>query len=232
LAHDVKNSRVKSLSGGCTEEFKITSLLHHITESKIVRISERLKAFTAASHQRIEKSIVGLIQDLETPEDYIHLLGLFYSYFGGLEQLVDEQHLRGNLPDIGERRKALCLSEDINTLRGRVPEIAQNEYLPVIDNCFQAFGALYVIEGSTLGGVHIVKMIRRKIKSEENVFRFFSGYGEQTFCMWDKFKHVLDGLSQHEDDIAQILTGAEDTFQKFGKWINSNSYGKAGFKQL
>ena len=188
--------------------------------------AERVKAFTALSHRTLEKLIVELIRDLQTRDDYTHLLGLFYSYFSGIENLIVLQNFGPEFPDFYERRKALLISHDISALQGQVQGIVQNKFLPEIRNSFQAFGALYVLEGSTLGGPHIVQMIQKKLGLKEDVFRFFSGYGDQNIAMWEKFKRVLNSLSESEDDINTVLTGAEDTFQKFGEWIKSNKHGK------
>jgi heme oxygenase len=189
-----------------------------------LNLSEQIKIFTASSHQKLEKSIVRLIRLLETKQDYIHLLGLFYSYFGGVECLVESQDLNINLPDFMERRKASYISEDILVLQGEVPELVHGNRLPKVEDAFQALGALYVLEGSTLGGVHIGKMIQKKLPDCENAFRFFSGYGEQNMNMWEKFKEVLNGITGSENNVNSVLSGAEDTFQKFGEWINFNEH--------
>lgn len=188
--------------------------------------ADRVRAFTARSHQTLEKLIVELIRDLRTRDDYTHLLGLFYSYFSGIENLIELLDFGAELPDFTKRRKALLISHDISALQGQVRGVVQNKFLPEIRNSFQAFGALYVMEGSTLGGPHIVQMIQKKLGLKEDVFRFFSGYGDQNKAMWENFKQVLNGLSESEDDINNVLTGAEDTFQKFGEWIKSNEHGK------
>jgi heme oxygenase (biliverdin-IX-beta and delta-forming) len=185
-------------------------------------IAERIKTITAYSHQTLEKSIVSLIRELETAQDYIDLLSLFYSYFGGVEGLMAEYNLVNDLPDYYERRKAVIISEDILALGGKIPQICEPPYLPRITGRFQALGALYVLEGSTLGGVHIVKMIRNKLPQTENAFSFFSAYGNQTLTMWHKFKYKLDRCTEIENDIALILSGAEDTFNKFEKWIKTD----------
>jgi heme oxygenase (biliverdin-IX-beta and delta-forming) len=173
----------------------------------------------------LEKSVSGLINKLHTSEDYSYLLGLFYSYFGGLEHLIGHQNVEKYLPDYHERRNAKSILEDLLALHVSNPEICQKDQLPFIDSPFQALGALYVMEGSTLGGVYIVKMIQKKLPGKETSFHFFSGYSERNPLMWNRFKDALDNATTDEEEMALILSGAEDTFHKFYDWINGNKNG-------
>ena len=120
------------------------------------------------------------------------------------------------------RRKSKSITEDLIYLKVSNPAIAAPVYLPVIADVFQALGALYVMEGSTLGGVYIVKMIQKKLPGNENSFRFFSGYGDRNSMMWSRFKNALDKSTTNENEMARILSGAEETFHAFFEWIKRN----------
>jgi heme oxygenase len=185
-------------------------------------ISDRLKTFTTSSHQKLEKSVVGLIHTLQTSKDYSYLLGLFYSYFGGLERLIEPQCIEKYMSDYDERRKAKLILEDLSALHVSNSELCEKNQLPIIDTPFRALGALYVMEGSTLGGVYIVKMIQKKLSGKENIFHFFSGYGDRNPLMWNRFKNALDHSTADEEEMTLILYGAEDTFHSFYEWINVN----------
>jgi heme oxygenase (biliverdin-IX-beta and delta-forming) len=184
--------------------------------------SDRLKTSTTSSHQNLEKSVLQLIQEIKTSADYGYLLGLFYSYFGGLELLLNASAVKNYVPDYDERRKAGLLKEDLLNLKISNPEICAKEDLPPIESPFQALGALYVMEGSTLGGVYIIKMIQKKLAGNENSLHFFSGYGDRNPLMWNRFKNALDQSTKNEDEMALIISGAEDTFHRFYEWINRN----------
>jgi heme oxygenase (biliverdin-IX-beta and delta-forming) len=183
-------------------------------------ISQEIKNATAQSHQALEKLIVDQIRSISGPRDYAYLLALFSGFFGGLELLIDEYVSAQYLPDLHDRRKAYLIAEDLRNLGGQVPKTSGLEFLPVIENHFQAFGALYVMEGSSLGGGHIVKMIRKKLP-ETDAFLFFSGYGEHTVDMWNRFKIYLDQTSGTPDEINSMISTARDTFLKFAEWIMS-----------
>ena len=173
------------------------------------------------NHQLLEKMVLRQIQLITETEDYTRLLDLFYSYFGALELLIAEYISPEYLPDLSKRRKADLITQDILSLNGRVPQLSESTALPVIKNNYQAFGALYVIEGSSLGGIHIAKMIQKKLPGID-AFLFFSGYGDKTHEKWNQFKHILDQLPGSPANINQIITGALDTFLKFAEWIRSN----------
>ena len=187
-----------------------------------MNISDILRAETAQSHQSLEKIVVRQIREIQTTRDYINLLGFFYSYFESLEVLINEYISLSHLPDLYGRRKAGLISLDLISLGALVPQRLESDFLPEIKNQYQAFGALYVIEGSSLGGVHIAKMIHKKLPEAANSFLFFTGYGERTSEMWTRFKNVLDSISGNHAEINNIISGARETFVKFSEWINSN----------
>ena len=97
--------------------------------------------------------------------------------------------------------------------------MAASELLPVIENHLQSLGALYVIEGSTLGGKIISKMIKQQLKTEVMAFTFFTGYGDQSANMWNSFTHILNSITQ-PDQIGIIVESANVTFQKFSFWFD------------
>jgi heme oxygenase len=180
-------------------------------------LSENLKIKTLASHQQLEKVLVIYLKSMRSKEDYIHILQFFYSYFSALEHKISLFIGTGELPDLAERRKSGNLILDLKVLNGRIPVIAGDSYLPEINSIAQAFGALYVMEGSTLGGQIIVKMIEKELGLSEGV-SFFKGYGAETFLFWTQFKQTLDIQPDHE----AVIQSADATFAKFSQWISNS----------
>jgi len=82
-------------------------------------------------------------------------------------------------------------------------------------------GALYVIEGSTLGGTIISKMIKQQLAIPDNKgLSFFNGYGSETEKMWQDFKLFLDRPLKPAEE-AVVIRSANDTFNKFGQWFDN-----------
>jgi len=184
-------------------------------------LSEKLKTNTKSNHQELEKKLVAQMRAMRNAENYTQLLSLFYSFFGGLELLINKQLDAAFLPDYLQRRKTAALADDLMKLGATLPELATGDALPAITNQFEALGALYVIEGSTLGGKIISKMVKQQLQFPDDTgLSFFNGYGEQTDAMWNRFKQAInqEALVPHEDVIVET---ANETFAKFRGWFDS-----------
>ena len=158
---------------------------------------------------------------VKAPQDYLKILSLFYSYFSGLESLIDKFISKDQLNDYASRRKSQSIANDITYFEGSLPVKATDDDLPAIANHLEAFGALYVIEGSTLGGSIIARIMRKQLDTQsDDGFTFFDGYGDQTEEMWSSFKSALIKQTQTEEENQLIIKAANETFLKFSSWIN------------
>ncbi|OKS88934.1 biliverdin-producing heme oxygenase [Mucilaginibacter polytrichastri] len=182
-------------------------------------LAENLKDQTLAYHQQLEKKLVGQIKGLTSQADYLQLLQLFYGYFGGLEDRINLFINQEQMPDHAQRRKTEAIADDIIALGGQPVAKATGNELPEINSAEQAFGALYVIEGSTLGGSIIGKMISGKLGLNTGL-SFFNSYGENTHQMWASFKNILN--NQPSDTEQTITEAANSTFLKFKNWIEQH----------
>ncbi|WP_207512949.1 biliverdin-producing heme oxygenase [Longitalea luteola] len=184
-------------------------------------LPEYIKLHTKTEHAALEKQLIGIIKNIHTTEQYIHLLRMFHGYYHALE-LQMEQYLKKDLiPDIAERRKSNALLQDIRDLGGDSKNQQGKVDTPDINSYAQALGAAYVLEGSTLGGVIIAKMIRAQLPDipAGKGFSFFNCYGENAHGMWNKFRTYLLALTRKEDQEAAADT-ARQTFLKFKAWID------------
>jgi heme oxygenase len=182
-------------------------------------LSENLKEKTAIAHQELEKKMVGQMRAMKSISDYVLLLQSFYKYFGGLEKLINPHIRLQVLPDYRQRRKADLVAADLSTLGAKVPLMAGTDQLPKITNTAEALGALYVMEGSTLGGQHIKKMLSKQLAIDETyAMSFFNGYGQHTQQMWSSFKYAIDQYSSPESNEV-VIRSANQTFEKFSAWF-------------
>ena len=182
-------------------------------------LSEILKTQTSVNHLLLEKKLVSFMKTIRTEADYARFLALFYGYFGALELSINKCLNASIIPDYENRRKTEALKIDLKILNQEDLKLAASELLPVIENHLQSLGALYVIEGSTLGGKIISKMIKQQLKTEIMAFTFFTGYGDQSANMWNSFTHILNSITQ-PDQIGIIVESANVTFQKFSFWFD------------
>lgn len=164
-----------------------------------------------------------MIKDIQVKQDYLKVLELFYSYFGGLEEKLETVGDL-NVPDHQLRRKKEAIADDILSLDGSLPELTPEQHLPKIENKLQALGALYVMEGSTLGGIYISKMIAKQLNIQDGIsLSFFEGYGEKTEDMWNSFRSSLDGQVIKSEEQTLVIQAANQTFLKFKDWIEVNT---------
>ena len=182
-------------------------------------LSEELKLKTKEKHQQLEVKIVGAIKAIRKRKDYVDLLQIFAGYFCSLEVLINQALKKELMPDYPLRRKAASLQADLLSMSATLPERISNENLPIIKNNLQAIGALYVMEGSTLGGGVITKMIAAKLPGKK-AFTFFKGYGEKTIEMWNSFKTSIDAITLTEEEAAIIIESANETFNKFSNYFD------------
>ncbi len=174
-------------------------------------LSTKIKEATSISHQEVEKKVVRRVRSIHSEADYADLLKHFYAYFNAVEQAVAPYITSEILPDLAERRNASYIKADLEALGANVNDLPL-AIAPEINTVVQALGALYVLEGSIMGGPYIVQMLQKVGLSKG--FSFFSGYGEASGQKWTAFIQVLNTIGQGEEQ--QAVNSANETFAKFG----------------
>lgn len=186
-------------------------------------LAEKLKSSTQFEHQETEKLLVGKIKSIQSAEDYVKVLKIFYGYFAPVEKLVRQHITATRLPDIDERRNISKIEEDLKLL-GYDQPLTLSPVLPEIKNDYHAAGAMYVQEGSTLGGRHIARMISSKLESASSALTFFQGYNEKTEEKWEDYKDFLNRSFVTESEQEQVIAGAKSTFENMRHWILQNNF--------
>jgi heme oxygenase len=86
--------------------------------------------------------------------------------------------------------------------------------LPDVSHVSSAFGCLYVIEGSTLGGQIISRHLRARLNvTPQAGGLFFHGYGEETGAMWKAFCSTLGAHALTLENQDPIIDAALATFR-------------------
>jgi len=175
-------------------------------------LSTQIKEATKTGHQETEKKVVLRIKNISNNEDYIELLKCFYAYFNTVEKAI-APYINSVLPDYKDRRNSSYIKADIEELGGNIDKLPAATATEVKD-AIQAMGALYVLEGSIMGGPYIVQMLQKK--GIEKGFSFFSGYGNESGQKWASFTAALNILPKTESDNAKAVDAARETFTRFG----------------
>jgi heme oxygenase len=176
-------------------------------------LHETLKQATRANHDQLEQLMYvnDIMSGTLTAAQYKQILitnylvhkafesGLFSSLSGGIAQQLD-------LP---RREKLTALQKDIAELN--IPDL-ENEAEDITFGPTDAeiLGAMYVLEGATLGGSVIVKRLKTNPQLSHLTFNYYQVYGDQLIPMWKQFCAVLD--EQPESNSEGAVTGAKKMF--------------------
>ncbi len=170
----------------------------------------RLRNETSAVHHRVETRLDLLSPALDI-ERYGRVLQGMHAAWVPLEAHI----------------AAFCPAEDYNFWQGREqahrlaadleslgitpgPSFVPGAPLPDVRDRSAWLGALYVVEGSTLGGQVISRHLQQRFGWQEGFgHSFFLGYGARTGERW---RQVLRALEEPGLDGNQTVRGAHQTF--------------------
>jgi len=148
---------------------------------------------------------------------YAATLARLYVFYSRWESATQHcEMLREVVPDLANRRRVSLLERDIRSLGGKPPRSPLSGFdvltLP------QALGALYVLEGSTLGGQVISRAVAPTLGT--NSLAFFTGHGSRTAALWSSFVAALD---QYDGDADAVIAGADDCFADFERTLEPSA---------
>jgi len=175
-------------------------------------VSEYLKQNTAEFHDAAEKLFNShkIFSKTFTLEDYKKIINTNY-----LMLLHSEDKIFTSLSDkfseklhLDKRIKLPLIEKDLSSLD--LKNQKETQHLEFADE-HEALGAMYVIEGSTLGGNVIAKQLSKTEGFDDVTFNFFGCYQENTGMMWKNFKEVLDSEVTPEN-YNKVLSGAKKLY--------------------
>ena len=177
-------------------------------------LSTNIKEATKLAHQQLEVKVVKKLKAIRSDGDYADLLRHFYAYFNHLEGAIAPFISTEVLPDKAKRRNSAYLKADIEELGFNIYELPATT-VPKISNTLEALAALYVMEGSIMGGSIIVQMLAKAGITKG--ISFFSGYGPATGEMWGGFLAVLNAAARNNEEENVAIETANATFTHFSE---------------
>jgi len=198
----------------------------------LLLLSAQLRERTAPLHAQIDGllQLPGVIRNRADYQDWLgRFLGLYDPLEGLLATFSDWDSLGLSL---SSRRHTSCLVEDLVALGidPRDPPRADPALLPDLPTFAHALGALYVIEGATLGGRLILHDLEPRVGVPiAGATQFFGGRGEAVGPMWKSFRAALDDFSLKQPQLcADAVSGAERTFRAMVVWFAPFCAGTVG----
>ena len=191
-------------------------------------LPEKLKLETSALHTQLETNTLlqKLTSDGISKGEYKIILEKFFGFFYPLEEKLTSfaAEITPFLPDFAERRKSDWLLRDLSEISDPVKqqEIKFCNDLPEVNNSADAFGCLYVLEGSTLGGRFISKSLNTSLNLTANTgASYFNGYADKTGSKWKTFREALQNFSEQNKSKNDLITfSANNTFLKLNNWLS------------
>lgn len=193
-------------------------------------IATILKAKTAENHQALESLmyVKEIMNNSLSITQYKQLLAINYIIHQKLENklanMLDKE--TANKLQMNSRLKLSALEKDLaywNIDSLTLPELNFELFVPE-KNTAAVLGALYVLEGATLGGNVIRKHILANINfaGAESGLNYYGIYGEELSAKWKRFIQILNE-SVLEADYEKCLNSANETFGnliKLSKQLN------------
>ena len=184
-------------------------------------LQRRLKRETAAVHRHLEAQL-GLLDPNLDVHQYRRILETFYGFYVPVE--IDVTRLAAAERPLGFplRARAELIKRDL-LARGLSP--AQLTALPLCNDraelsCFEDLaGCLYVLEGASLGGQVLARLLYRRLGlTKDTGAAFFAGDETSTLPRWTIVVAWLDGLPRAGASTARIISTANATFAAFARW--------------
>jgi heme oxygenase (biliverdin-IX-beta and delta-forming) len=178
----------------------------------------RVRSETSVWHDRVD-AVAGGPNTVESRGGYIDLLGRLYELHTSFESRLADPRLHGAWRHLGidlpvHRRAHLC-ADDLETL-GAAPANT-----PVTSSSLatsgHALGCLYVLEGSSLGGRVVARIVRDRIGNVP--VAFFTGRGRAKLAPWTSVLKALTRFDTEGGDGDTVIAGACDTFATFASHL-------------
>lgn len=189
-------------------------------ESRARPTLTRVREATKSAHETLEAR-VDLMGRLRNRADYVRLLSADLGFYAPLEAALADVDWSAIGLDFDSRRKVPLLEADLSALgldpaaRAGLPRCAK---LPRLGSLPRGLGALYVVEGATLGGQLIARHVAATL-GDAVPLHFYRGYGADNGARWRDFQLALEAGCQTPQDRDDAAGTALALFQALDLWL-------------
>jgi heme oxygenase len=181
----------------------------------------KLRQETEADHQNVEGAVPLMHAELNTAE-YVRCLQRIYGVVVAWEERAAEVAPEWLRPALLTRQRSGLLEQDLAWF-GVAEKDSRRPTLPEMNDLASLFGAMYVMEGSSLGGQLIARHVEAALHlSEGQGNSYFRGHGSQTGPLWKEFSEMLKMRIPDEETDA-VVVSAKAMFNTFGMWMQRKS---------
>jgi len=176
---------------------------------------EQLKTETHPAHEEVEKWGYGkeIQEDTLTLAQYQQLLWINYDWHSYYEPILDSL-LSSDFQikiQYSSRKKLSLLEEEIQLRNWDLPPLSSRK--PKTFSFFEGLGILYVMEGSTLGGMYIHKKLSNHLEISQFPILFYGCYDKETAQKWRTLKKAIETEVSSEKEQNLVIKGAKEAFE-------------------
>jgi heme oxygenase (biliverdin-IX-beta and delta-forming) len=204
---------------------KLKSRLAMIPAAGISRdILLELRDSTRGAHEALERRL-DWTAICSSHKGYSEVLARFYGFVRPWESVLRERAAALGLESAFEARyKNHLLEDDLRVMGFDSDQIDRIERMSLSafpqKSHAQLLGAAYVMEGSTLGGQMISRLVADKLKLESGAgTSYFASYGSRVGSMWKEFGEVLRQRVYGEEDQRTAIEAATQMFTLIDAWL-------------
>lgn len=175
--------------------------------------SQRLKAATAAIHDRLDARIMAL-DPFAARDRYVRFLRAQQAFHDALDPLYASPALRAELPDLAERERSDAIAADLRDIGLAPPPVPDAPRVEAVDMS-TALGWLYVAEGSSLGAAFLLKAAQKIGLDADYGARHLAGHPDGRAAHWRRFTARIDAIDMTDAQEERMFAAARDAFARF-----------------
>lgn len=188
-----------------------------------VEVMQWLRSATDATHKSVERKTPFFQKGFDRAQ-YVRWLVDMVGFYRAFEAALSQTSLltQGLWP---YQSRLVLLANDLRRLgESEIADAAFSNQrvatLPPMQDHLGAAGALYVIEGSALGGQVLASRVLKSLSiSLEDGGSFFQPNGPEPRIHWQQFQTLVRGMASQVQDAHAIVQGAVVMFQAFDAWL-------------
>jgi heme oxygenase len=191
----------------------------HDSHNVISNLRDQLRHETRQEHHDLEKALDLFFAQFNVT-DYGNLLVKFFVFHVAFDAYLAVKGLEGSSAEkfyLDGRSKKNWLAQDMDFMGidnvVDIRKLSHDDFAILLPSTEHIWGAIYVIEGSTLGGEILARHFTKTLGLfPEAGLRFFTAYGAETNAKWNETIRQLESLAKQDVRHANIIVGAKRTF--------------------
>ncbi|GAB3348931.1 biliverdin-producing heme oxygenase [Modestobacter lapidis] len=188
-------------------------------------VLRRLRADTAPEHEAVEQAL-NLLDAGLTPARLTVVLARMHAFWlaaeAGLDAWAAASPAAAAALQWTDRRRTHLFAADLAALGAAPAGPGDAPDLPAVPDTDAALGRLYVLEGSTLGGVFIDRHLATLPQlAGTGTLRAFSPYGGRAGAMWHAYRAATRAHVATGGDADRLVAAAQQTFTALAAWCGA-----------